>query len=70
MLSVVGKESQLKLLREPLLHFLFIGTAIYVLFAVFAEPSQEADDDTLVVSAGEIEWMQTSWQQRWNRPAR
>jgi peptidyl-prolyl cis-trans isomerase C len=58
----------LKLLREPLLHFLFIGTAIYVLFAVFAEPSQEADDDTLVVSAGEIEWMQTSWQQRWNRP--
>jgi len=68
LLSVVGKDSQLKLLREPLLHFLFIGTAIYVLFAVFAEPSQEADDDTLVVSAGEIEWMQTSWQQRWNRP--
>ena len=58
----------MKLLREPLLHFLFIGTAIYVLFAVFAEPTPEADDKTIVVSAGEVEWMRTSWQQRWNRP--
>jgi hypothetical protein len=28
----------------------------------------EADDKTIVVSAGEIEWMQTAWQKRWNRP--
>ena len=53
----------MKLLREPLLHFLFIGTAIYVLFAVFAEPTPEADDKTIVVSAAEVELMQTSWQQ-------
>jgi hypothetical protein len=35
---------------------------------VFAEPVPEADDKTIVVSAGEIEWMQTAWQKRWNRP--
>ena len=41
-------------LREPLLHFLFIGAAIYLLFGVFAEPVPEADDKTIVVSATTI----------------
>jgi hypothetical protein len=58
----------LKWLREPLLHFLFIGAAIYGLYAVFAEPALDDDDKTIVVSAGEVAWMQTSWQKRWNRP--
>ena len=58
----------MKLLREPLLHFMFIGAAIYLLYGVFAEPLPEADDKTIVVTAGEVEWMQTSWQKRWNRP--
>jgi len=57
-----------KLLREPLLHFMFIGAFIYLLYGVFAEPVAEEDDKTIVVTAGEIEWMQTSWQKRWNRP--
>jgi hypothetical protein len=57
-----------KLLREPLVHFMFIGAAIYLLYGVFAEPVPEADDKTIVVTAGEIEWMQTAWQKRWNRP--
>ena len=58
----------MKLLREPLLHFMFIGAVIYLLYGVFAEPVPEADDKTIVISASEIEWMQTSWQKRWNRP--
>jgi len=57
-----------KLLREPLVHFMFIGAVIYLLYGVFAEPVPEADDKTIVVTAGEIEWMQSSWQKRWNRP--
>jgi hypothetical protein len=57
-----------KLLREPLLHFMFIGAAIYLLYGVFAEPAPEETDKTIVVSAGEVEWMQTAWQKRWNRP--
>jgi hypothetical protein len=56
------------LLREPLVHFVFIGAVIYLLYGAFAEPLPEADDKTIVVSAGEIEWMQTAWQKRWNRP--
>jgi len=57
-----------KLLREPLLHFMFIGAVIYSLYGVFAEPVVEETDKTIVVTAGEIQWMQTSWQKRWNRP--
>jgi peptidyl-prolyl cis-trans isomerase C len=57
----------MKLLREPLLHFMLIGAFIYLLYAAFAEPVVEAPDKTIVVTAGEIEWMQTSWQKRWNR---
>ena len=49
-----------KLLREPLLHFMFIGAAIYLLYGVFAEQVPEADDKTIIVTAGEIEWMQTA----------
>ena len=60
--------SEVKLLREPLVHFMFIGAVIYLLYGAFAEPVPEADDKTVVVSAGEIEWMQASWQKRWNRP--
>ena len=58
----------MKLLREPLLHFLLIGAAIYLLYGAFAEPVPEEVDKTIVVSAGEIEWMETAWQKRWNRP--
>ena len=58
----------MKFFREPLVHFLLIGTAIYLLYGMFAEPTLEETDKTIVVSAGEIEWMQDSWQKRWNRP--
>ncbi len=58
----------MKFLREPLLHFMFIGAAIYLLYAVFSEPAAKETDKTVVVSAGEIEWMNTAWQKRWNRP--
>ena len=58
----------MKLLREPLVHFMFIGVIIYALYGAFAEPVVEATDKTIVVTAGELEWMQASWQKRWNRP--
>jgi peptidyl-prolyl cis-trans isomerase C len=57
-----------KLLREPLVHFMFIGAIIYALYGAFAESVVEETDKTIVVTAGEIEWMQSSWQKRWNRP--
>jgi hypothetical protein len=58
----------LKWFREPLLHFLLIGLAIYLLYGAVAVPVPDEANKAIVVSAGEIEWMQTSWQKRWNRP--
>ena len=57
----------MKLLREPLVHFMFIGAFIYVLYGMFAEPAPEASDKTIVVTTGEVEWMRTAWKKRWNR---
>jgi len=56
-------------LREPLVHFLFIGAVIYLLYGVFSEPVQEGNDKTIVVTSGEIDWMQASWKKRWSRLA-
>jgi parvulin-like peptidyl-prolyl isomerase len=47
---------------------MFIGAVIYTLYGAFAEPVVEETDKTIVVTAGEVEWMQVSWQKRWNRP--
>jgi len=67
--TCVFKEDilEVKLLREPLVQFFFIGAAIYLAFGLFAEPADDLQDNTLVVDAGEIEWMATSWYKRWNR---
>jgi hypothetical protein len=32
------------------------------------EPLPEENDKTIIITAGEVEWMQTSWLKRWNRP--
>jgi len=58
----------MKLLREPLLHFLLIGAAFFLYYQVFSDPGQDTDGKTIVVGADEIEWMKASWQQRWSRP--
>jgi len=58
----------MKILREPLLHFLLIGAAFFLLYGAFSDPVSEETGKTIVVSAAEIEWMQTSWEKRWTRP--
>ena len=42
---------ELKLLREPLVYFLIIDAATYLLYGVFAEPAQEEANKTILVSA-------------------
>jgi hypothetical protein len=56
----------MKLLREPLLHFLVIGA---VLFGVYQwAAGDEAAPDEIVVSAGQIASMQAIFSQTWQRP--
>ena len=55
--------------REPLVHFLALGALVYGLYAVTApSPSTEGTDrNRITVTAGEVEWLATSWEKRWNR---
>jgi hypothetical protein len=57
--------------KEPLLHFVLIGATIYLLFGLFGQ--SESDDanvqeNTIVVTEGEINWLAEMWQKKWNRP--
>lgn len=54
--------------REPLVHFLVLGAVIYGLAAVFTGPVDGAPDNTIRITAGQIAWLEGSWQKRWNRP--
>jgi hypothetical protein len=58
----------LTLARSPLLHFLLIGAVIYLLYGVSDRETASVSPDTITVTAGDIGWMEDSWQKRWNRP--
>ncbi len=57
----------LRLLREPLLHFLAIGGLIFLLFAAVAGPSP-GPTDTIVIGPERIEQLATGFQSVWRRP--
>jgi len=69
--KVLAPQSKLiRFLKEPLLHFVLAGAAIYLLFGWFG---QKASDDvvaenTIVITEGELDWLADSWLKRWNRP--
>jgi hypothetical protein len=58
----------MKLLREPLVHFLVIGAAIFVLYGLMGQQDAEEQERTITISAGEIGWLTDTWKKRWNRP--
>jgi hypothetical protein len=53
--------------REPLLHFLVLGAAIFAASAWFGEPDPD-EPGQIVVSAQQVEWLASAWQRRWQRP--
>jgi hypothetical protein len=57
-----------RLLREPLLHFLAIGAAIFAAYGLVAPSDQSGARDRIVVTAGDIERLTSRWEKRWLRP--
>jgi len=54
--------------REPLVHFLVLGAAIYAVTGLTAASvQQEEAGNHITVTAGEIDWLTGSWEKRWNR---
>jgi len=58
----------MKLLREPLVHFLAIGAAIFALSGLLGQPDAEDQERAITITAGEIDWLTDSWEKRWTRP--
>ncbi len=59
----------MRLLREPLLHFLVIGGVIFAFLSTEA-PSDPVDGGMqIVISSADVDRMATAWAQRWQRPA-
>lgn len=54
-------------LREPLVHFLLIGAAIFGAFNMAAKPEAATTNKQIVISSAEVEQLGAVWAQRWRR---
>ncbi len=54
----------MKLLREPLVHFLVIGTAIFLIYGLMGQEDAEEKERAITITAGEIAWLTGSWAKR------
>lgn len=56
-----------RLLREPLLHFLALGAALFALFAAFGQ-GPGGTERRIVVDAGTVEHLAAVFERTWQRP--
>ncbi len=56
------------ILKEPLLHFLLIGAALFLSFGLLDEKTPGGGDNQVVVSAGRIEQLANIFAKTWQRP--
>ena len=57
----------MKLLREPLVHFLLLGAGLFLLFGMVGG-SEDAPTDRIVISNGRIEQLTEIFMRTWQRP--
>jgi len=58
----------MKLLREPLLHFLLLGGLIFAVLFEEEAPGTASVENQILIEAAEVERMAAAWEQRWQRP--
>jgi peptidyl-prolyl cis-trans isomerase C len=58
----------MKVFREPLVHFLAIGAAIFVLYSFWGQKDNGENERAITITTGEITWLTQAWEKRWNRP--
>ena len=56
----------MRLLHEPLLHFLLLGGVLFAAYSLFAADDAEATD-RIVVTQGRIEHLATTFARTWQR---
>lgn len=59
----------MRLLSEPLLHFLLIGAAMFGLYGWLNHGKAQGDALHVVhITAQEVDWLKTIWTRQWQRP--
>ncbi len=58
----------MKILREPLVHFLFLGAVLFLIFGLTNQSGTTSSDQRVVVSVGRIEQLATVFGKTWQRP--
>ena len=56
-----------RVLREPLLHFLLLGTAVFVAYSLVTKPSSD-EPGKIVISQGQVAAMAEGFARTWRRP--
>jgi hypothetical protein len=56
-----------RVLREPLLHFLLLGTAIFAAYGLVSKPRSD-EPGKIVISAGQVAAMAEGFTRTWRRP--
>ena len=54
------------LLREPLVHFLLIGAALFLVFGLFNDPAGP-QSDRIIITPGQIEFLEANFTRTWQR---
>lgn len=58
----------MKFIREPLVHFLVIGIALFILYSLWGQQEARQQERSITITAGEVAWLTDAWEKRWNRP--
>ena len=58
----------MKILREPLVHFLLLGVGLFFIFGLTNQPGTTISDQCVVVTVGHIEQLATIFGKTWQRP--
>jgi hypothetical protein len=56
------------ILSNPLFHFLLLALLIYVIYGFFGVKQNTVPERTILVTPSTINWLEESWEKRWNRP--
>lgn len=58
----------MKLLREPLLHFVVAGALLFGVYAWLNRGAGEDSDRSILITEREVAWLTETWSRQWQRP--
>ena len=56
------------LLREPLVHYLALGLALFAGYALVTRGQDPGTDQLIQITELEVQWLSSTWESRWQRP--